>query len=157
MLLNKDSLGGLVFLCLSVAYGYYGLQIPLMPGDDELTFNAQTLPLVLAALGCLFSLCLIVSSRLSEASPLSILGYNLVIVLKLAGLIVAFAFALKWLGFVLSSVFFLLAGFYIVGERKLKLMLAVALGFALFMWLLLAKLLEVYLAPGFIVEHLFGA
>ena len=44
MSLTKDRFGGLLFLLLSITYGYYAADIPLLPGDKFEPFHAQTMP-----------------------------------------------------------------------------------------------------------------
>ena len=59
MHLTKERLGGLLFLLLSLAYGYHATQIPGYPGDEYEPFTASTLPYALAGAGALLSLLLI--------------------------------------------------------------------------------------------------
>ncbi len=41
MTITKDHIGGLVFLCFSIVYGYYGSGIEMFPGDEYQPFNAK--------------------------------------------------------------------------------------------------------------------
>jgi putative tricarboxylic transport membrane protein len=59
-----------------------------------------------------------------------------------------YGLVLKWLGFVLASILFLMFGFYILDERGVVKMLLVAVPLVLVLWFLMAKLLGVYIAPG---------
>lgn len=59
MRLTKERFGGLLFLLLSLAYGYHATQIPGYPGDEYEPFTASTLPYALAGLGALLSLLLV--------------------------------------------------------------------------------------------------
>ena len=49
MRLTKERFGGLLFLLLSLAYGYHATQIPGYPGDEYEPFTASTLPCTTSA------------------------------------------------------------------------------------------------------------
>ena len=72
MNLTKDRFGGLLFLLLSVTYGYYAADIPLLPRDKFEPFHAQTMPYWLSGLGVIFSILLIVlkPATVAENEPL---------------------------------------------------------------------------------------
>ena len=120
MTLTKDHIGGLVFLLLSVAYGYYGQQIPLLPGDEWEPFHARTLPDALAALGVVLSLVMLVTAERKPEGKLVLAGYDFGLVAKLLGAVLVFALALEWLGFLLATIVFLVSGFWLLGERRIK-------------------------------------
>jgi putative tricarboxylic transport membrane protein len=68
---------------------------------------------------------------------------------------IAYGLALEWLGFLVATTLFLLIGFWLLGERRPKIMLAVSVPFTLGFWLLLTQALDIYLAPGQIL-YMFG-
>ncbi|WP_419534773.1 tripartite tricarboxylate transporter TctB family protein [Endozoicomonas sp.] len=151
MTLSKDQIGSLVFLCLSLTYGYYAGQIPLLPGDEFEPFHARTLPYALAGLGALLSFLLLATSSMAksrnEAGPVPV-SLDFSLVAKLLALIVLFAVALQWVGFLLATTAFLAGGYWLLGERRAKVLLMASLPFAAAIWLVLTKLLSIYLAPG---------
>ena len=51
--------------------------------------------------------------------------------------------------FLLSTTLFLSAGFYILGERRLTMLLGVSSAFSLVFYLLMTQALGLYLSPGF--------
>jgi len=59
-----------------------------------------------------------------------------------------FGISMKWLGFIVASIIFLLAGFYILGERRVKRMLLAAIPLVFVLWAIMSLLLGVYIAPG---------
>jgi putative tricarboxylic transport membrane protein len=61
---------------------------------------------------------------------------------------VIYSLAIPWIGFLLSSIFFLIVGFYIMGERNIKLILLSSIPLVIVLWLLLSKILGMYIAPG---------
>lgn len=148
MLKNKDHIGGMIFLVLSVAYGYYAYQIRMFPGDQFEPFNAQTLPVALAWAGGIVSILMLATADRSPGNKLVIAGLDVALVTKLMILVFLFAQALEWIGFLLSTILFLVAGYWLLGERRIKTLFIASVPFAVGFWLLLAKLLEIYLAPG---------
>ena len=156
MIFTKDHIGGLIFLCLSVTYGYYAGDIALLPGDEYEPFHSQTLPIALATLGGLLSLALLMTAKSDLNNKLSLHRYDFVLVSKLLLLVVLFALALEWLGFLLATVFFLVSGYWLLGERRPKILLLASVPFAIGIWFALTQLLDVYLAPGQLYTQLFG-
>jgi putative tricarboxylic transport membrane protein len=59
-----------------------------------------------------------------------------------------YGLSLDWIGFLLATILFLMGGFYILGERRWKILLSVSIGFVVVFWYSLTQLLEIYLAPG---------
>ncbi len=156
MQITKDHIGGLIFLLLSATYGYYAGQIPLLPGDDFAPFNAQTLPNALTLIGLVLSVGLLVTASRDKADALKLSGYDFSLVAKLLALVVIFGLALDWLGFFVATVLFLLGGYWLLGERRIKTLLLASLPFAAGIWFILTQLLDIYLAPGRFFAQLFG-
>lgn len=156
MTLTKDHIGGLLFLSLSVAYGYYAGDIPLLPSDEFEPFHARTLPNALALICGALSLALLVTASRQQRDRLRLTGYDFWLVGLLLALILAFALALPWLGFVPATVLFLIGGYWLLGERRIKTLLLASVPFAVGLWFVLAQLLEIYLAPGRLFTPLFG-
>ncbi|KDM89767.1 tripartite tricarboxylate transporter TctB family protein [Photobacterium galatheae] len=156
MTITKDHIGGLVFLCLSIAYGYYGSEIVLFPGDEFQPFHAKSLPLALAGMGIIFSLCQLLTASRSEVDKLDLSGLDFVLMAKLLVLMLIFAAALEWIGFLLSTVVFLVGGYWLLGERRPKMLLLASVPFAAGFWFLLTQLLDIYLAPGRLITGLLG-
>ena len=152
MTLTKDHIGGLIFLCFSVAYGYYANQIPLFPGDEYEPFHAKSMPTMLAMLGISLSLLQLVAAhrktQVKASDMLSFAGLDFKIISKLLVLMVLFAIALEWVGFLISTVFFLAGGYWLLGERRPKILFLASVPFATGFWYVLTQLLDIYLAPG---------
>lgn len=144
----KDHIGGLIFLLLSAAYGYYARLIPLLPGDEYEPFHAQTVPTALATFGLILSIALLATARGGNDNRLKLNGYDFALVAKLLVLMVCFALALKWVGFLLATVLFLIGGYWLLGERRIKTLLLASVPFSVTIWLILTQLLDIYLAPG---------
>jgi hypothetical protein len=148
MTITKDQIGGLIFLSFSLAYGYYANQIALIPGDEFQPFHARTLPNFLAVLGSGLALLQLLTATKSRYATLSLAGYDFWLMGKLLLLMVAFSLALKWVGFLVSTALFLAGGYWLLGERRPKVILLASVPFAISFWFLLTQMLDIYLAPG---------
>jgi len=159
MHLTRDRVGGLIFLALSLSYGYHAGQLEMLPGDEFEPFTARTMPLALAAIGTLLSSLLFITAMMKPVSSddqISVEGFDLALTGKLLGLIVLFGLALHWIGFLLATVLFLLGGYWLLGERRPKVLLLASVPFAIGIWVILAQLLDIYLAPGQLFMSLMG-
>lgn len=153
MHLTKERFGGLLFLLLSLAYGYHATLIPGYPGDEYEPFTASTLPYALAGVGVVLSLLLMVSpggERLQKESG------NWRLVFAFLVLMIVYGVALTWLGFLVATILFLIAGIRLMGEPSLAFACKVSLPFTLIFWALLTKGLNVYLEPGRLFTQLLG-
>ncbi len=148
MNLRNNTLGGVIFLIVSLLYGYHSSQIAMLPGDEFAPFNAQTLPYYLSLIGAFLSVVMILRSLKSSPERISIKKRHLKTFSMLIFLMAAFAFAIDWIGFFLATNLFLIGGFLIMGERRIKVILISSLPFSLFIWFSLSELLGIYLAPG---------
>ena len=148
MSLTKDRFGGLLFLLLSITYGYYAADIPLLPGDKFEPFHAQTMPYWLSGLGIIFSILLVVLKPAPTLESESISNSNLVLMLGLMAFTFAFSVALPWLGFPITTSIFLASSYWLLGERRPKILVFASVPFALVFWLLLTQVLDVYIAPA---------
>lgn len=155
MTLSKTRLGGLIFLVLSIGYGYSATSIPLFPGEEFEPFSARTLPYALAVMGALCSAFLILFGKDDTSGELDLASLDIRLSTSLLLLMVGYGLALEWLGFLIATILFLMIGFWLLGERRLKTIVLVAVPFTVGFWLLLTKALDIYLAPGQIL-NLFG-
>jgi putative tricarboxylic transport membrane protein len=147
MTLTKERIGAMFFLVLSIVYGFLAYEIKLYPGDEMEAMTARTLPLFLSGLGILFSLNLLVTGNKNDLGR-NIAGLDWKPVILLMLLSLAYGFALDWLGFLISTTLFLIAGFRILGEKRVKTLLLVAVPFVFIFWFGLTQMLDIYLAPG---------
>lgn len=148
MQFSKDRFGGLLFLLLSLTYGYYAADIPLLPGDKFEAFHAQTLPYWLTGLGIVFSVLLIVLKPAKSDSEAPLKRVNVMLMLGLMALTLGFSIALPWLGFPITTCLFLISSYWLLGERRPKMLVLASIPFALLFWLLLTQVLDVYIAPA---------
>ncbi|WP_421272143.1 tripartite tricarboxylate transporter TctB family protein [Aeromonas taiwanensis] len=153
MHLTKERFGGLLFLLLSLAYGYHATQIPGYPGDEYEPFTASTLPYALAGVGIALSLLLMASPG---GEPLQKESGNWRLVFAFLVLMIIYGVALTWLGFLVATTLFLIVGIRLMGEPSLAFACKVSVPFTLIFWALLTKGLNVYLEPGRLFTQLLG-
>ena len=141
----------LILFVLFAAYGLQATTIPMFPGQEFEPFKPRTMPLLLAATGLV--LCVIRIMQLmrapqgeSQQSVFAAFEWKPAILLCLTML--AYGFAIIPLGFLISTILFLAAGFYILGERRLPMLLGVSPIFSVVFYLLMTRALGLYLAPG---------
>ncbi|EMP4394075.1 tripartite tricarboxylate transporter TctB family protein [Vibrio fluvialis] len=148
-LLCRDRVGAMIFLVLSLCYGYQTTQIPMFPGDEYEPFTARTLPTLLTYAGVAMSLLLLVVGQPDKKSG-AVITFNWKLLIGFLVLMALYGAGLTYLGFVLATSFFLMAGFYILGERRKSILFGASFPFVIAFYLLLTKGLDVYLEPGLI-------
>jgi len=160
--MTKNRLGALFFLLFSIAYFYKSFDIHLLPGAHYEAMTARTFPFYLGLMGIVLSLIILTLSFLkTEQDDLFDWEHLKTFDFK-KGLyfIVAMAFygfTIRTLGFIISTVLFLIIGFMILGERNIKVILLTSLGVSIVFWFLLTQVLGVYIQQGVIFDYLLGA
>ncbi len=148
----------IIFLALCAAYGYAAfvtMQANLLPFEMNMSFLPNTMPKVLSIAGAVIALIIIFGSpsptssgsgsgglQISQLKPFHI-AQAVGILLAMA----AYAMLLRPLGFIGSTTLFLTGTGFLLGERKLHVMLPIALSAAFLIWFLVEKLLDIVLRP----------
>jgi putative tricarboxylic transport membrane protein len=152
LIANPEKVGALFFLALSIAYGLYAFKIPLTFLAQQETFNARTMPFALSVLGTILCSLIIILPASGEAKghPVNHIlgGLDWRRAWYFIAVMVVYAFAMTWLGFILASILYLGAGFYLLGERRIKVLLLASIPLVIGIWLLMSKILGMYIAPG---------
>ena len=151
-------------ICL--AYGYtawFVMDANLAPFMQRNPIWPSTFPKVLSVLGLVASLIILLNVEKSEEAIGDIdyrrLGdYNIGQAVLLLGLMVLYALTLRSLGFIGSTMGFLVVGAFILGERKWHIMLLVAFIATFIVWYLVSEVLGIYMRPlpGFIATSVLG-
>ena len=141
----------LILFVLFAAYGLQATTIPMFPGQEFEPFKPRTMPLLLAGAGLL--LCVIRILQLMRASQGEVresvfAAFDWKPASLLCLTMLAYGSAMIPLGFLLSTTLFLTAGFYVLGERRLTMLLGVSSAFSLVFYLLMTQALGLYLSPG---------
>lgn len=145
-----------LFLAICIAYGYVAfvtMQNDLLPFELNMSFLPNTLPKALSILGGLIALFIIatpsrsVSEGGTAAEFTGVSWGNIAQAVGLLVLMVAYALALRPLGFIASTSLFLILGGLLLGERKFLLLTGISVFAAFAVWLLVERLLEIVLRP----------
>ncbi|TMO73952.1 tripartite tricarboxylate transporter TctB family protein, partial [Pseudoalteromonas sp. S3776] len=116
------------FLILALVYGYNAYQIPLQPWSMDEPFTSRTLPIFLSAIGSIVALLMLILPDNEAQSPIeSFSGPGWKVTLALLVLMSLLGVALKPLGFLVSTTLFLLGGYWLLGERRIKVLLLASL------------------------------
>lgn len=149
----------LVFVAFCCVYGYLAFftMDQLLPPFMQLNpVWPSTFPKVLAVLGVIVGLIVLlaVEKPLEEPEPTAteinykrLHEYKLGQALMLLALMVAYALALRPVGFLLATTVFLSAGSAVLGERKWHVMIPIAMLATGFVWYLVQEVLGIFLRP----------
>ncbi len=146
-----------IILCIASAYAYaafFTMDQLLPPFMQRNPIWPSTFPKVLSILAILTSLVILLGfeARSEDDSEPEIdyrrLGdYHIYQALALLGLMVAYAMLLRPAGFLLSTVGFLSLGGIVLGERKLHILIPVAIFATGVVWYLVEQVLGIFLRP----------
>ncbi len=144
-----------VFLVISIIYGYSAFTYPLLPFERNMSFLPNTMPMVLSVLGILIAVIIIATPKPADTDgdtlgniDLSRLrDYKIGQALSLIGAMILYALALRPIGFIAATTLFLVGTGWILGERKLHIMVLVALIGAGVIWYLVQGALGIFLRP----------
>jgi putative tricarboxylic transport membrane protein len=145
----------LILLGVCLAYGYaawFTMDAGLAPFMRRAPIWPSTFPKVLSILGVIATLFILLGIEKGGVKEAEIdyrrLGeYRLGQAVLLLALMVAYALCLRPLGFLISTSAFLILGAFILGERKLYVMIPIALIAALSVWYLVHGVLGIYMRP----------
>ena len=150
--MKTEKAGALILLTFSIAYGLLAFKVPLTFLAQRETFNARTMPFALGIIGTLLSFLILVlpSDQTDEEDKVkdAFRGLDWSRVGLLIGIMIFYSITLRFLGFVISSIIFLVSGFYILGERRIWLLFIGSVPLVLFIWFLMSRILGMYIAPG---------
>ena len=139
-------------LLFSMAYGLLAFKIPLSFMAQNEFFTSRTMPYALAVLGIILALLILVLPTADPAGKRTLKaetkGMDWKKAIWLVVAMVIYGLTMKWLGFIIASIIFLIFGFYILGERRFKKMALAAIPLVIFLWFVMSTLLGVYIAPG---------
>jgi len=156
MKISKNIIGALIFFIFSVCYGYYAQQIPLYPGEEYDVFTSRSMPTLYAALGVAISVLAIILSVITDMkstskatnAPQYFDKQGWVKVISLLVLMVYYGATLEQLGFILSTISFLVFGYLILGERSKKRLFLASVPVVIVFWAIMTQLLGIYLTTG---------
>lgn len=149
--IHKEKVGALLFMMFSIAYGALipRIDIPFFLQED--VFTSKTMPTALAILGGIVSFLIIVlpsSSNEEDRVEAAFKGLDWKNTILLVILMVIYGLTIKVVGFILSTILFLILGFWILGERRIKVILLSSIPLVVIFWYVLSQLLDIYIDPG---------
>jgi len=149
MTLSRDVVAALGFVAFSIAYGWQATGIDIFPGQEYEPFTPQTFPLALAVIGAILGLGQLAKSlRAPEADTAAWSRYDWPRVGLLLASMLVYGATFTWLGFLVSTMLFLTAGYLILGERRAVVVGAASVLVTVGFWAIMTKILGIYLAPG---------
>lgn len=145
----------LILLGICLIYGYtawFTMDAGLAPFMQRNPIWPSTFPKVLSILGIAASTIILLGVEKGESAVGEIdyrrLGdYFVGQAVLLLGLMIAYALCLRPVGFVVSTISFLVLGSFILGERRWHVMIPVAATATLIVWYLVQEVLGIYLRP----------
>ena len=146
-----------IFLVISIAYGYTSFTFELLPFERYTVFLPNTLPNALAIIAGLLCLMIILTPTqpTDDTDPSSdgrgvmerLKEFEVAPTVFLVIAMIGYALALRPIGFLTSTTIFLVATGWILGERKLHIMIPIAVVAAGSIWYLVQQALGLYLRP----------
>lgn len=147
----------LFFLIGSIVYGLAAFNYPLLPFERNMAFLPNTLPMALSILGALVSAFILLAPGPSseDSSVIAVKEarqFKLGQTIALVTCMVLYAVLLRPIGFIAATSLFIVGSSVLLGERKLWLLIPVALIATFLVWYLVQQTLGIYLRPwpGFI-------
>ena len=141
---RADRIWGMVILLFGGVYLVEGIRIPPAAIGDPL--GPRTFPTVL---GVVLLVCGAILLCRPQRRKAAVIERKLFVpVMLLAGLLVAYALSLAWLGYPLATFLFMIIAARMMGERSLAWSLPIAVGFSVGIYLVFMRLLMIPLPPG---------
>ena len=156
-MLNLEKFLALMILIICILYAYTSfitMQANLLPFEKNMTVLPNSLPKVISIFGIIISTFLILKKEehnseenVSSINLKNVFNFYYGKALSIILLMIIYTLCLRPIGFIFSSVLFLFLASFILGERSfIKLAIICLLGTSI-IWLLLEKVLGIYMRP----------
>jgi hypothetical protein len=148
---NKDKVGSSIILLFSLVYLNATLDIPINQVLNVEVLTARTLPIYLSTMAiivCLIQMFIPVGEAADESIQEAIAGFQWKPCLMLTGLMLVYSLAFKIVGFAVGTFLFLFIGFTILKEKRYLRSAVISAAVALFMWVVLTQMFDIYLDSG---------
>ena len=154
MALDRGIALGILGICCIYGYvAFFQMDATLPPFMRRYPVWPSTFPKILAVVGALVALWILVFQQApappkeDEIDYRRLTEYKLTQAVALILLMLAYAFTLRPLGFLLSTVLFLSLGAAVLGERKFHILLPVAMVAAGTTWWLVSDVVGIFMRP----------
>ena len=118
----------ILFLVISLIYGYAAFNYPLLPFERNMSFLPNTLPMALSALGVIVALVIIFSPKAAEDADglgdidlAQVRQFKIGQALGLVGAMVLYALLLRPIGFLAATALFIAGTGIVLGEAGVML------------------------------------
>jgi len=158
--MTKNAIGSIFFLAFSCFYFFNVFSIKKMPGNQFEVMTASTFPFYIGIFGIIISLLILILSFVKKDTDflpmeyIKTLDFKTTIYFIIAMLF--YGFTIRTLGFIISTIIFLMIGFVLLKEKNLKRIMLISCGVSIGFYLLLNNVLGVYIDPGMIYEYFVG-
>lgn len=149
-----DRVVALIFLAISLVYGYAAFNYPLLPFERNMVFLPNTLPMALSVIGVVLCLLIAVAPRgakgeedLGDIDLETVKGFKLGQTFGLVASMIAYAVLLRPIGFLAATALFIVGSSMVLGERKLHILVPIAVVTAAGIWYLVQETLGIFLRP----------
>jgi putative tricarboxylic transport membrane protein len=148
---NKEKLGSACVLLFSLIYLKASFDIPINQIISVEIFSARTLPIFLAMMAIVICLILIFmpgGGPADETMADAVAGFQWKPCLLLTALMLLYGLTFNFFGFLVATFLFLFIGFSILGEKRYRYSATVAVSVAVFMWVVLTQMFDIFLDSG---------
>lgn len=156
-MLNLEKFLALIILIICILYAYTSfitMQANLLPFEKNMTVLPNSLPKVISIFGIIISTFLILKKEehnseenISSINLKNVFNFYYGKALSIILLMIIYTLCLRPVGFILSSVLFLFLASFILGERSFIKLTIICLSGTSIIWLLLEKVLGIYMRP----------
>jgi hypothetical protein len=156
---NKNRLGSSFVLLFALIYLNATFDISVDQFSASEIFTARTLPIFLSIMTIVvFLIQILITDRgaTDETLSVAIAGFQWKPCFLLTGLMLLYGLTFKFFGFLIGTCLFLFIGFSFLKEKRYLLSAAVSGGVAVFMWLILTQLFDIFLDSGDLYRFMAG-
>ncbi len=144
----------LIFLVISLLYGYAAFNYPLLPFERGMAFLPNTQPMALSVLGVVVALIIIFSPKARSDDDgkdgidlAQVRQFKIGQTLGLVAAMVLYAVLLRPIGFLAATTTFIAGCGIVLGERKFHVLIPIAVVTAAIIWYLVQETLGIFLRP----------
>ncbi len=156
---NKDKVGSSIILLTALIYLNATFDIPINQVLGGEVFTARTLPIwlsIITIVVCLIQMFVPARGAVDETISDAIAGFQWKTCVLLTGSMLLYSLTFKFFGFLVGTFLFLFIGFAILKEKRYRLSAAISGGVAVFMWVLLTQVFDIFLDSGDLYRLLAG-
>jgi putative tricarboxylic transport membrane protein len=157
---DKDKIGSIIILLAALIYLNATFAIPVDQVLGNEVFTARTLPIGLSVLTifiCLIQISMPVGRAADDTITDAIAGFHWKPCILLTSLMLVYSLTFNFFGFSLATFLFLFAGFTVLREKRYLLSATISAAVAIFMWVVLTQLFDIYLDSGSLYRWIGGA